>query len=135
MMKRVILLGVVVLSGCSQDPIGKSYIGTKFVNKPPVVGGITHGHIGSKTRDLFGQKRDLTMEAFQDAAEHNQRGTTTRWHDNASWSYGTYTPYATIQTKDGVYCRKINETVTMNNRTYSNSVQACRDASGFWVVE
>ncbi len=145
-----ILTAAMLMSACSTLPNMKGYngagtivgaatggyIGTKFGNTSGgIAGGLLGAYAGYNILRMFGEKRDYAMEAFQRSEEHTSKGVTTNWHDPHKWEYGSYTPTGTIQTSSGVYCRRMLETVKINQRLYQNTVQACRNKDGRWVVE
>jgi surface antigen len=150
MLKHALIVVVTVsVAGCQTVPDLKgtqgsgtiagattgSYIGQRMSGNS-VAGGAAGAVIGFNLIRMFANKRDYAIKAFQRAAEHNSRGVTTNWYNPHNWSNGSYTPISTIQRPDGVYCRRIAETVRMNHQLYSNVVQTCRTGplDRRWVV-
>ena len=112
-----------------------TYIGSQYSDTGAVAGGLAGAYIGYNILSLFSQKREYAKEAFQKAAEYNHMGQTANWHDPYKWEYGSYTPYDTVQTNNGVYCRQILETVKISQQLFSNMVTACRNKDGQWIPE
>jgi surface antigen len=151
LVKRTLINGLIVVSlvGCQSVPnmdgtqgsgtiagaATGSYI-SQMMGGNNLAGGAAGAIVGFNLIRMFANKRDYAIKAFQYAAEHNTKGVTTNWHNPHNWTYGSYTPIDTIQRPDGVYCRRISETVRMNHRLYQNMVQTCRvgPIDQRWVV-
>jgi len=146
-MKIALLASVVLLGACAPKvgyngagAIGGAVVGSYIGHVAgggarTVAGGLLGSYIGYNVIKMMGEKRNFANEAFQEAAERRSRGETVSWNDPYQWHSGSYTPMQTLLTKDGVYCRQILETVKISSTLYSNTVQACRNKKGVWVVE
>jgi surface antigen len=133
-MKNLIAIGAIALSltacmgsnnGSTLGGLGGSAIGTKVGYG--LGGAATGALVGMNVFNMFKTKRNHTDLAFQQAAEHGQRGETRSWYDPSTFNSGSFTVDSTIQRADGKYCRQLFETVKIHNKIYSNIISACRN--------
>jgi surface antigen len=70
---------------------------------------------------------------LQDTLETANNGVTGDWRNPETGHSGAITPVTTLQTDQGVFCRRYDETLRVAGRQETYRQTACRTDEGRWV--
>jgi surface antigen len=94
-----------------------------------ILGGLIGGVIGDR---LDAADRQAAQQAAVRALETAPSGRRVAWHNPDSGHAGTVTPTRTYQTAPGQYCRKYQQTISIDGQQHRASGTACRQPDGSW---
>jgi len=84
--------------------------------------------------DMTMAARSMVRTVFMDTLEKKRSGVSQRWRLADRDLYGTITPVATFQLKNGTYCRRYVQEVNRAGEERVFYGLACRTATGDWEV-
>ncbi len=150
-----LVLGSLVLAGCSQDgqsgitkqevgtvlgAVGGAVIGAQFGRGTGqligvAAGTLLGGFLGSEVGKSLDKADHTYMEqANQRALESNPAGQPSTWQNPDSGHSGSITPTKTFQQANGEYCREYTQTITVGGNNQTAYGTACRQPDGSWKV-
>ncbi len=96
-----------------------------------ILGGLIGGAIGDSLDQM---DRRYMAETAQKSLESSPNGKALVWQNPDNGHSGSLTPVKTFKTKNDVYCREFQQTVTIDGQSELASGTACRQGDGTWKI-